>query len=596
MSATSPISKQLITVEERQQTIREQLHSRMNQRDLEWKQEVEQLKKQFFTDGSVTGMMDRNRFYSSGSDNWGVNNNNNNRENGFYYYNDTKATSSNGGNFRENNVYSPDSIKSSFTPPISPDLQHHFQQQNFDKLSSSTNQQQQQNKNYYYQQQPQQLQQQPFQQQQPQQFTVLSKRPTPFSSNLSRFSHIGDINPRSNVISPTNFISNSSSSSSSSSLSPVLFRHEFEVKNFLPEEIKVTTEKGKLIVFASHKETGLNKSVSKEFKRTVDIQNDLDPSQLLCTLTQDGKLIVEISKSPPSSKPCQFGFDDVRPSAPTLLANNNFNLSAVDNYLSKNSSFVSTRFRPIETQENKFPSVSNQQQMSHQVVFLNSETTSSDINHQPTLSTLQSNKKDRYADHKNEGCNKINTNKNYINGLSYTFPHKKTSLPDLIDTTNHNIDNYSQNCTKFQCDNDSSSNFFTSRNKTDALHTIEQTHSADYYNHQNSPNDLDQFTEILKLSDDQNLTYESGVTVIRSTNRPFHVGLNVGFGVDPNDMKIDAVDGILLVRISNSWNANDHDTKKTTRMWKVHLPEELDPVNMNAHLTDEGLLLLEETC
>lgn len=66
----------------------------------------------------------------------------------------------------------------------------------------------------------------------------------------------------------------------------------FDVREFGTDEISVTTDEQRLLVNARHEEVGDDRTLTRQFSRTIDIPNHVDPSTLQCTLSNDGILQV----------------------------------------------------------------------------------------------------------------------------------------------------------------------------------------------------------------------------------------------------------------------------------------------------------------
>ena len=66
----------------------------------------------------------------------------------------------------------------------------------------------------------------------------------------------------------------------------------FDVREFGPDEISVTTDEQKLLVNARHEEGGDGRTLTRQFSRTIDIPTHVDPATLQCTLSNDGILQV----------------------------------------------------------------------------------------------------------------------------------------------------------------------------------------------------------------------------------------------------------------------------------------------------------------
>ena len=64
-------------------------------------------------------------------------------------------------------------------------------------------------------------------------------------------------------------------------------------KEYRPEEVLVKTVDNKLVVSARHEEKSAGRSSTKQFSREFDLPSNVDPNQVTATLTEEGKLVVE---------------------------------------------------------------------------------------------------------------------------------------------------------------------------------------------------------------------------------------------------------------------------------------------------------------
>ncbi|XP_067929635.1 small heat shock protein p36-like isoform X3 [Watersipora subatra] len=83
------------------------------------------------------------------------------------------------------------------------------------------------------------------------------------------------------------------------------FAVRFNVKDFKPEEINVSTKGGRLTISATHEEKSGNSTSRKESKRTVDIPNDVQIGLMRSTLSKDGILSITAPIRPPNYLPGQ---------------------------------------------------------------------------------------------------------------------------------------------------------------------------------------------------------------------------------------------------------------------------------------------------
>lgn len=67
----------------------------------------------------------------------------------------------------------------------------------------------------------------------------------------------------------------------------------FDVHDYRPEEVTVKMDANKILVNAKHEEIVSGSSVSREYSRTVNLPNEVDPMTLQCTMGPDGILSVE---------------------------------------------------------------------------------------------------------------------------------------------------------------------------------------------------------------------------------------------------------------------------------------------------------------
>jgi HSP20 family molecular chaperone IbpA len=72
-----------------------------------------------------------------------------------------------------------------------------------------------------------------------------------------------------------------------------LFRLQFDVRQFRPEEICVKTSDNNLTVHAKHEEKSEGKSVNREYHRQYVLPKDLNPENLVSKLSRDGVLTIE---------------------------------------------------------------------------------------------------------------------------------------------------------------------------------------------------------------------------------------------------------------------------------------------------------------
>lgn len=91
-----------------------------------------------------------------------------------------------------------------------------------------------------------------------------------------------------------------------------------------------------------------------------------------------------------------------------------------------------------------------------------------------------------------------------------------------------------------------------------------------------------------KCDSSRRINLDASIKSIHCEGRPFNVNINLGRSIEPTQLKIDAIDRILLVRVFM------YDSFGHTGVWKVYLPRDLDPSDVAAQLTDEGHLILEE--
>ncbi|GFO20019.1 heat shock protein beta-1 [Plakobranchus ocellatus] len=72
-----------------------------------------------------------------------------------------------------------------------------------------------------------------------------------------------------------------------------IFRLQFDVRQFKPEEIYVKTVGNQLEVHAKHGENGEGKSLHREYHRMYTLPKDMNPESLVSKLTRDGVLSIE---------------------------------------------------------------------------------------------------------------------------------------------------------------------------------------------------------------------------------------------------------------------------------------------------------------
>ncbi|CAG5128091.1 unnamed protein product [Candidula unifasciata] len=72
-----------------------------------------------------------------------------------------------------------------------------------------------------------------------------------------------------------------------------VFRLQFDVRQFKPEEIYVKTEGNNLTVHAKHEEKSEGKSLHREYHRQYVLPKDMNPENLVSKLSRDGVLTIE---------------------------------------------------------------------------------------------------------------------------------------------------------------------------------------------------------------------------------------------------------------------------------------------------------------
>uniref|UniRef100_A0A0B7A866 SHSP domain-containing protein n=1 Tax=Arion vulgaris TaxID=1028688 RepID=A0A0B7A866_9EUPU len=77
------------------------------------------------------------------------------------------------------------------------------------------------------------------------------------------------------------------------SLGRELFRLQFDVRQFKPEEISVKTVGSNLTVHAKHEEKLEGKSLHREYHREYVLPKDMNPENLVSKLSRDGVLTIE---------------------------------------------------------------------------------------------------------------------------------------------------------------------------------------------------------------------------------------------------------------------------------------------------------------
>lgn len=68
----------------------------------------------------------------------------------------------------------------------------------------------------------------------------------------------------------------------------------FDVSQFSPEEVKVETENGKIIVHAKHVEKTKNRSIINEFKQEFSLPEGVDSNSMDVQLSNDRVLVVKV--------------------------------------------------------------------------------------------------------------------------------------------------------------------------------------------------------------------------------------------------------------------------------------------------------------
>lgn len=69
-------------------------------------------------------------------------------------------------------------------------------------------------------------------------------------------------------------------------------RMRFDLHEFNPEDIQVTTNNGKIVVYAKHEETAGNRTTFSEFRREITLPQGISENELETTLSADGVLTV----------------------------------------------------------------------------------------------------------------------------------------------------------------------------------------------------------------------------------------------------------------------------------------------------------------
>lgn len=72
-----------------------------------------------------------------------------------------------------------------------------------------------------------------------------------------------------------------------------MFRLQFDVRQFKPDEIFVKTIGNQLTVHAKHEEKGEGKSLNREYARQYILPKELNPENLMSKLNRDGVLTIE---------------------------------------------------------------------------------------------------------------------------------------------------------------------------------------------------------------------------------------------------------------------------------------------------------------
>ncbi|KAK0068401.1 serpin B3 [Biomphalaria pfeifferi] len=71
-----------------------------------------------------------------------------------------------------------------------------------------------------------------------------------------------------------------------------VFKVQFNMKGYKPEEVNVKMDSTKIMVCAKHEEKGSGSTVSREYNREVNIPCDVNPLSLQCSLNPDGALVI----------------------------------------------------------------------------------------------------------------------------------------------------------------------------------------------------------------------------------------------------------------------------------------------------------------
>lgn len=69
-------------------------------------------------------------------------------------------------------------------------------------------------------------------------------------------------------------------------------RMRFDLREFKPEEVEVTTSDGKVVVHAKHEEKSGKQLVFKEYRRELMLPKGVDANNLKTTLSSDGVLTI----------------------------------------------------------------------------------------------------------------------------------------------------------------------------------------------------------------------------------------------------------------------------------------------------------------
>ena len=107
-----------------------------------------------------------------------------------------------------------------------------------------------------------------------------------------------------------------------------VFRVRVDVHEFLPEELDVRSDGGRLVISGRQSEKTGDRQRRRQFTKTFDLPDEVDCDKLVSTLGSDGVLTVEAPANPPTyqavinsrDRPCHV-MDHTRRSPPINLPN-----------------------------------------------------------------------------------------------------------------------------------------------------------------------------------------------------------------------------------------------------------------------------------